>query len=178
MLLGLLIGAWSGAAHAQTPGTAVQVQITRPQPGEPITSAEVLVALATTGAVAVAPPGASEWPGPGEFHILLDGVDVLQTPQLQFSIQPVAPGPHTLRVELQDWTGGPAAPAEVAFTVAPAPPPTGSSWWLAGTVAALGVVLLLGLSVLWLRWVRPVQVNPLYDEEAEEPPLANDNPEN
>lgn len=163
VLIGIvLVG--SGAAHAQTPtGGPVQVRIMRPQPGERVTSAEVLVTLATTGAVALSPPGASEWPAPGQFHVLLDGVDVIQTPRLQFSIQPVAPGPHTLRVELQDWSGGPVTPGEVAFTVAPTPLPSGSTWWLAGTVAALAVVLLVSLSVLWLRWVRPVQVNPLYE---------------
>jgi hypothetical protein len=144
------------------------VRITRPQPGERLTSAEVLVALATTGAVALSPPGASEWPPPGMFHVILDGVDVIQTRRLQFSIQPVAPGPHTLRVELQDWPGGTAAPAEVAFTVAPAPLPNGSTWWLAGTVAVLAVILLVGLSLLWLRWVRPVQVNPVYDAQDED----------
>lgn len=174
----ILVGIGVGAAHAQTPpgSQQVQIQITRPTPGESIPSAEVLVSLATTGGVALTPPGAGEWPTPGEFHVLLDGVDVLQTPRLQFSIQPVASGPHTLRVELQDWPGGTATPAEVAFTVAPTPPPTGTSWWLAGTVAALAVVLLLGLSLLWLRWVRPVQADPLYDDD-EIPPESTHPPD-
>jgi hypothetical protein len=172
LLLGILMAAaGAGATHAQTPpGGQVQVRITRPQPGAHITSAEVLVTLATTGTVALTPAEANEWPAPGLFHVLLDGVDVIQTPRLQFSIQPVAPGPHTLRIELQDWPGGTAAPAEVAFTVASTPLPTGSSWWLAGTVATLAVVLLVSLSLLWLRWVRPVQVNPLYDAAEDAPP--------
>jgi hypothetical protein len=166
-----MAGVGAGTAHAQTPpGGQVQVRITRPQPGAHITSAEVLVTLATTGTVALTPAEANEWPAPGLFHVLLDGVDVIQTPRLQFSIQPVAPGPHTLRIELQDWPGGTAAPAEVAFTVASTPLPTGSSWWLAGTVATLAVVLLVSLSLLWLRWVRPVQVNPLYDAAEDAPP--------
>jgi hypothetical protein len=175
MLWAMLIAGWAGTVRAQTPSDGpVQVLITRPQPGEQIPSTEVLVALATSGAVTVGPPVAGAWPPPGEFHILLDGVDVLQTAQLQFSIQPVAPGPHTLRAELQDWPGGPASPAEVAFTVTPAPPPTGSTWWLAGTVAAVAVVLLISLSLLWLRWVRPVQAAPLYDEADEESTLPED----
>lgn len=167
MLMGVLMGG-AAVAQAQTPtGGSVAVQITRPQAGEQVTSTKILVTLATTGTVALSAPGASEWPGPGLFHVLLDGVDVLQTPQLQFSIQPVTPGPHTLRVELQDWTGT-ATPAQVAFTVAPAPL-TGGTWWLAGTVAALGVVLLGSLSLLWLRWVRPVQTGPAdADEETDE----------
>jgi hypothetical protein len=174
----LLIG-WlvlgGATVHAQTPtGTGqVQIQITRPTSGERIPSAEVLVTLVTTGDIAVAPPTASEWPGPGEFHVLLDGVDVLQTTRLQFSLTPVTPGAHTLRVELHDWPGGTATPAEVAVTVAPTPPPTGTSWWLAGTVAGVAVILLVSLSLLWLRWVRPVQANPVYDE-ADAPSAAPD----
>ncbi len=166
MLMGvLMVGAT--AAQAQTPiAGQVAVQITRPQAGERIASAQVLVTLATTGDIALSAPGADEWPGPGLFHVLLDGVDVLQTPLLQFSIQPVAPGPHTLRVELQDWTGT-ATPAQVAFTVAPTPL-TGGTWWLAGTVAVVAVLLLGSLSLLWLRWVRPVQATPADDEANEE----------
>lgn len=172
LLLGILVaGAGAEAVVAQTPADGqVQVRITRPQPGEQITSAEVLVTLATTGTVVLTPAEANEWPAPGLFHVLLDGVDVIQTPRLQFSIQPVAPGPHTLRVELQGWPGGTAAPAEVAFTVAPTPLPVGSSWWLAGTVATLAVVLLVSLLLLWLRWVRPVQVNSVYDAAADDSP--------
>ncbi len=170
MLTGMLVvGATADQAQTPTAGQ-VAVQITRPQAGERIASAQVLVTLATTGDIALSAPGASEWPGPGLFHVLLDGVDVLQTPLLQFSIQPVAPGPHTLRVELQDWTGT-TTPAEVAFTVAPTPL-TGGTWWLAGTVAVLAALLLGSLSLLWLRWVRPVQATPADEEANEEAAVA------
>jgi hypothetical protein len=59
-----------------------------------------------------------------------------------------------------------------------APLPAGASWWLAGPVLALAVVLGAGLLLLWFVWVRPVQAAPVYDdpaaaedgEEAEAPP--------
>ena len=163
--LSLLI---AGQARAQTPtGQAVQVRIVQPGAGAIITGTEVLVALATEGAVRLAPDDSAEWNQAGLFHVFLDGVDVLQTPLLRFSLQPLAPGPHTLRVELQDWPGGPATPAEVRFTVVAAPPPTGASWWLAGTVLALALVLGGGLLLLWFFWVRPLQVAPVYDDAAE-----------
>src|SRR5207247_2414158 len=99
-LASCLAGAW--AAQAQTPtGRQVQVRIDRPQAGEVITGSEVLIAVATTGDVRLTPGNGTGWSEAGEFHVFLDGVDVLQTPALAFSIQPVAPGPHTLRVDLQ-----------------------------------------------------------------------------
>jgi hypothetical protein len=172
VLLILIAGAAGQAAAsaaAQTGATGqVEIHISQPAPGAVITGSEVLVQLATTGVVALPAAGVAQWPEAGLFHIFLDGTDVLQTPLVQFSLQPVTPGPHRLRVELQDWPAGQAAPAEAAFTVVPAPPQPGASWWMAGTVAAVVAVLFSALLLLWLFWVRPVQVSPVYDAAAED----------
>jgi hypothetical protein len=166
LLLGLIM---TGSVRAQTPGSGrVRVQITQPGPGTSVTGSEVRVALATAGDVVAAPPQQSAWTAGGQFHVYLDGTDVLQTTLLQFSIQPVATGAHTLRVALQEWPGGQAVPAEAAFTVAAAPTPAGASWWLSGLVAVVGVGLLVGLLFFWLRWVRPMQARPADPTQAAE----------
>ena len=120
-----LAGLENAHALAQTsPPGAVQISIQQPPADAMVIGSEVRVALATTGSVALSPPSDHEWPTPGLFHVYLDEVDVLQTPLLQFSIQPIAPGPHTLRVTLEGWSGGTASPATGRFTMAPAPAPT------------------------------------------------------
>ena len=145
-------------AAAQTPTPPAAVRIVLPAPGAVLTGTQVLIALA--GPDGGLPPGAV-------YHLLLDGADVLQTAEPRISLQPVAPGPHTLRVELQDAAGGVlAAPASVAFTLVAAPATPGATWWLGGIVALLAAVLSLALLLLWLLWVRPVQMQPLSDAAA------------
>src|SRR5262249_44686577 len=145
----------SRAAAQTPPGRSVQIVITQPAPGATITGTEVLVGLATTGTVARDGARGDEWSAGGAFHVFLDGVDVLQTSLLRFGLQPVPPGPHRLRVELQDWPGGSAIPAEAPFTLVAGPSPAGASWWLAGIVVVLVGVVGGGLLLLWLLWVRP-----------------------
>ena len=89
-------------------------------------------------------------------------------PGVQFSLQPLAPGPHTLRVELQDWPGGRRRPPRSPSPSSPPPRRPAASWWMAGTVAAVVALLFIGLLLLWLCWVRPVQVHPLYDADETE----------
>ena len=155
IVLCMLAGA---CAAAQTPTPPAAVRIVLPAPGAVLTGTQVLIALA--GPDGGLPPGAA-------YHLLLDGADVLQTAEPRISLQPVAPGPHTLRVELQDAAGGVlAAPASVAFTLVAAPATPGATWWLGGIVALLAAVLSLALLLLWLLWVRPVQMQPVSDAMA------------
>jgi hypothetical protein len=182
LVIGMLMGlASAGSVRAQTPGPQqVQIAIAQPSAGATITGTEVLVALAIGGDIRLNPDaGDTQWNEPGLFHVFLDQVDVLQTPLLRFSLQPVVPGPHTLRVEMQDWPAGRATPAATTFTVAAAPLPPGASWWLGGTVVVLAVVLGGGLLLLWLFWVRPLQMAPVYDgpDEVSSAEEADSDPE-
>jgi hypothetical protein len=156
--MGLLVPA-AGAAGAQ-------VRIVEPAAGATVNAASVPVALAVEGANL--PADATRWPGPGLFHVALDGVDVLQTQELRFTLLAIPPGAHHLRVTLEGATP-PVAPAEIAFTAQVVTPPAGASWLGAGGVAVAGAVMLVALLLLWLFWVRPQRVEELPDLPPGEP---------
>lgn len=141
----------AGAAGAQ-------VRILEPTAGATVNAASVPVALAVEGANL--PGDAARWPGPGLFHVALDGVDVLQTPELRFTLLAVPPGAHRLRVTLEG-ANPPMAPAEIRFTAQVVSPPAGASWLGAGGVAVAAAVMLVALLVLWLFWVRPQRIEEL-----------------
>ncbi len=143
---GLLL---SSAAAAPLP----RVRIVEPGAGSLVEGATVPIVLAVDGADL--PAAATRWPGPGTFHLALDGTDVVQTPELRFTLMGVPPGAHRLQATLQD-SGATALPsAEVAFTARSSPAAPGASWYLAGTVALAAAVMFGGLLVLWWVWVRP-----------------------
>ena len=160
--LGLLVIGGPAPAAA-----ALQVRIIQPAPGATVDAATVPIELTVDGAAL--PVGAMQWTAGGGFHVRLDDQDVVQTRALRFALLAVAPGPHRLRVTLEDDPAGSAAPAEVAFTAQGHSLPTGTTWALAGPVAALAVLLIGGLLVGWLRWVRPQQAEAVYDEPPREP---------
>ncbi len=160
--LGLLItGAPVGAA------AGLQVRIIQPAPGAIVDAATVPIQLTVDGAAL--PAGATQWTAGGGFHIRLDDQDVVQTRELRVALLAVAPGPHRLRVTLEDYPGGAAGPAEVTFSAQGHAAPAGTTWALAGPVAVLAVLLISGLLVGWLRWVRPQQAEAVYDEEPRGP---------
>ncbi len=142
-------------AAAQTPGPAVT--IVAPGAGAVVDGSAVPVVLAVAGPTpASAPSGAAPI-----FHVTLDGVEVLQTAETHFTLMGVPAGAHRLDVTRDD---APGAPAEVAFTARAVAPAPGASWFLAGAVALAAVVIFGGLLALWLLWVRPGRMEPLYDE--------------
>jgi hypothetical protein len=159
MGLALLVPA-AGAGGAQ-------VRILEPTAGATVNAASVPVVLAVEGANL--PADAARWPGPGVFHVALDGVDVLQTQELRFSLLAIPPGTHRLRVTLEGTTP-PPVPAEVAFTAQVVAPPAGASWLGAGGVAVAGAVMLVALLLLWLVWVRPQRIEALPDPPPEAAP--------
>ena len=146
----------AGAAGAQ-------VRILEPAAGATVNAASVPVVLAVEGPNL--PADAARWPGPGLFHVALDGVDVLQTPELRFTLLAIPPGAHRLRVTLAG-ANPPVAPAEIAFTAQVVSPPAGASWLGAGGVAVAGVVMLAALLLLWVVWVRPQRIEELPDAPA------------
>ncbi len=160
--LGVLLGGGSVGATA-----ALQVRIIQPAPRATVDAATVPIELTVDGAAL--PLGTTQWTAGGGFHVRLDDQDVVQTRELRFALLAVAPGPHRLRVTLEDYAGGSVSPAEVAFTAQGHSLPTGTTWALAGPVAALAVLLIGGLLVGWLRWVRPQQGEAVYDEPPREP---------
>jgi hypothetical protein len=147
----VLLGPGAGAAGAQ-------VRILEPTAGATVNAASVPVALAVEGANL--PGDAARWPGPGLFHVALDGVDVLQTPELRFTLLAVPPGAHRLRVTLEG-ANPPMAPAEIGCTAQVVSPPAGASWLGAGGVAVAAAVMLVALLLLWLFWVRPQRIEEL-----------------
>jgi hypothetical protein len=144
------------------------IVIRQPAAGSTVNALSVPVELDVAG---VDLGGQTRWPGPEQFHVVLDGVDVLQTNELRFALMGVAPAAHRLEVRLDGAAGATVAPAEVTFTAqVPASPP-GASWLLSGLVAAAGVGILGLLGLLWIIWVRPQRAEPFYD-----PPPAQENP--
>src|SRR5690349_8852146 len=144
-----------------------QVRILEPAPGATVNAASVPVALAVEGADL--PANSTRWPGPGLFHVALDGVDVLQTAELHFTLLAIPPGAHRLRVTLEGATP-PPAPAEIGFAAQVVAPPAGASWLGAGGVAVAATVMLVALLLLWLFWVRPQRIETLPDEPPGAPP--------
>ncbi len=158
----LCVLAWALAGPAIGVAAPLQVRIIQPAAGATVDAATVAIQLSVDGAAPVA--GATQWTGGGGFHVRIDDQDVVQTRELRFVLMALAPGPHHLRVTLEDYAGGPVAPAEVAFTAQGRATPAGSTWALAAPVALVAVLLMGGLLIGWLRWVRPQQAEPLYDE--------------
>jgi hypothetical protein len=158
----------AGAADAQ-------VRILEPAAGATVNAASVAVALVIEGANV--PGDAARWPGQGLFHVALDGVDVLQTPELHFTLLAIPPGAHHLRVTLEG-ANPPVAPAEIAFTAQVVSPPAGASWLGAGGVAVAGAIMLVALLLLWLFWVRPQRIEELPDApgDAAADPVAPEEP--
>ena len=137
----------------------LRLRIVQPAPGGVADGAAVVVALTVEGGDL--PAGATSWPHAGQFHIALDGVDVLQTAELRFTLMGVAPGAHRLQATLEDYQAAPLASAEVPFTARNVAPGPGASWFLAGTVALVALVMFAGLLLLWLFWVRPQRTEAL-----------------
>ena len=164
LLLGIvglvLLVPGAGAAGAQ-------VRILEPGEGATVNAASVPVALAVEGANLAA--GSTRWSGPGLFHVALDGVDVLQTQELRFTLLAISPGAHRLRVTLEG-ADPPVAPGEIGFTAQVVAPPAGASWLGAGGVAVAAAVMLVALLLLWLFWVRPQQIEAVPDAPPGEPP--------
>ena len=156
----------AGAAGAQ-------VRIVEPAAGATVNAASVPVALVVEGANL--PANSARWPGPGLFHVALDGVDVLQTQELHFTLLAIPPGAHRLRVTLEG-ANPPVAPAEIGFTAQVVAPPAGASWLGAGGVAVAAAVMLVALLLLWLIWVRPQRIEEQPDAPEEpielEPPAS------
>lgn len=145
----------------------LQIRIIQPAPGATVDAATVPVQLTVDGAAL--PANATQWTAGGGFHVRMDDQDVVQTRELRFALLAVAPGPHHLRVTLEDYAGGPASAAEVAFTAQGHALPSGTTWAFAAPVAGLAVLLIGGLLVGWVRWVRPQQAEAMYDEEPRGP---------
>ncbi|HMA35259.1 MAG TPA: hypothetical protein VKY74_12390 [Chloroflexia bacterium] len=160
----LLVGLWGAGIVPGHAAPAPQIRIVQPVAGATVNAASVEIRLTVDG-VSLAPT-AAQWPAAGVFHLALDGVDVLQTRELRFALMGVPPGAHRLRVTLEGYPGGPVAPADVAITAVAVAPPAGATWLLAGTVAGVAGVMLVVLVGLWLVWVRPQQVEALYDAAA------------
>lgn len=150
--------------------TGAQVRILEPAAGATVNAANVPVELAVEGANL--PADATRWPGPGLFHVALDGVDVLQTQELRFSLLAIPPGAHRLRVTLEG-AGPPPAPAEITFTAQVVAPPAGASWLGAGGVAVAAAVMLVALLLLWVVWVRPQRIEAIADARPGEMPDAD-----
>ena len=168
----LLVAVSGGEAAMAAPvraAPALRLRIVQPVPGGVVNGAAFSVQLAVEGAGLDS--AATRWPPPGTFHITLDGVDVLQTPELRFTLMGVPAGAHRLGATLAGATGGPLVAAEVPFTAQAVAPPAGASWVLAGAVAAVGAGILGLLVWLWLAWVRPQRAELLYD-----PPPSPDGP--
>ncbi len=133
--------------------TAPRVRIVQPGAGAVVEGATVPIVLAVDGTDLPAATG--RWPGPGSFHLALDGTDVVQTSELHFTLMGIPPGAHRLQATLED-SGATALPSEVvAFTARSSPPAAGASWYLAGTVALVAGVMFGALLLLWFFWVRP-----------------------
>ena len=166
-IVGAVLAAPSGA-------DALVLRIVQPAPEAVVDAAAVPVALAVDGADLSA--GATTWPHAGAFHLALDGADVLQTTALQFTLMAVPPGPHRLRATLEGYAPTPIRSAEVALTAQSVPAGPGASWFLAGTVAIAGAIMVAALVGLWLFWVRPQRVEvvraPPPDDAPEDPPTA------
>lgn len=170
MAQALLVGIAGLALLVPAAGAAgAQVRILEPAAGATVNAASVPVALAVEGADL--PADAARWPGPGVFHVALDGVDVLQTQELRFTLLAIPPGAHRLRVTLEG-ANPPPAPTEIAFSAQVVAPPAGASWLGAGGVAVAAAVMLVALLLLWLVWVRPQRIEAL----PEAPPAAGEAP--
>ncbi|HUS17676.1 MAG TPA: hypothetical protein VM536_21985 [Chloroflexia bacterium] len=165
LLLSMFIGVPGAAAEDR------RIVIREPMAGSTVNAVSVPVELAVEG---MDLGTQARWPGPGQFHVALDGVDVLQTTELRFALMGVAPGPHRLGVQLDGASATAVAPAEVGFTAQVVAPPAGASWLLSGLVATTGAGILGLLAVLWIVWVRPNQAEPIYDSPAPDAPEATE----
>jgi len=152
------------------------LRIVQPAAEAVVDAAAVPVVLAVDGADL--PAGATGWPHEGEFHIALDGVDVLQTTELRFTLMGIPPGAHRLRATLEGYPPASLASEEVAFTAQSVGPGPGASWFLASTVAIAAGVMFGALVLLWLLWVRPRLVEPLdpAPDDNQPPPMDDGQP--
>lgn len=122
-------------------------KITSPTPGATVTGPDVTLTI-DPGKVVVTKPGAKV-SGEGHWHFFVDGKEVGKGPTNSFTYKGLAPGDHTLRVELAygDHTRYPGNYfREVAIKVAL--PKTGLNL---GLLSAVGLALLAAGLALVLR---------------------------
>ena len=113
ILLTLTLLACVGAAQTTTPATAPTLRILAPQTGENLSTTFVIVKYELA-----APASAASTP---TFQVQLDSLPAVQIADTQYTFTGVAPGAHTVTVQVVDANSMPAPGAQnqVQFIVQP-----------------------------------------------------------